>query len=100
MTLVKLAIQTKCTRVVNKQDFMTNSNPLFASNKVLKVSGDFRINLSIHMVKHSNKCSQLLPVHIHNTRYRTNFVPPEQRLSLTPFGRVACCHAVKIPVDG
>ena len=76
-------IQRKCIRIINKSHYLAHSSPLFAHNKILKFSDIFNLNSGIYMYNNIVKFNHLLPAHNHSTRFRSNYVPSFNRLSLT-----------------
>ena len=76
-------MQRKCVRTISGRNYMSHSNPLFSHNKILKISDIFKLNAAIFMFNNMFKFVHLLPVHSHETRFRSNFLPSFQRLSIT-----------------
>ena len=79
-TLVKL--QKRAIRNVNKTSFLSHTNSLFISSKILKLTDIHKFQLAVYVYK-LESVSEFTRNHDHNTRFRANLIPSFSRLTLT-----------------
>ena len=78
--LVKL--QKRAIRNVNKTSFLSHTNSLFASNKILKLKDIHKFQLAKY-VYNLESVTEFTRTHDHDTRFRANLRPSYSRLTLT-----------------
>ena len=76
-------LQKRAIRVINKQQYLSHSNPLFIASNILKVDEIYKFKLSQYFFKH-NLSENYSQTHSYSTRSRTNeeVVPEFQRLAV------------------
>ena len=75
-------LQKKAIRIINKAPYLAHTNPLFLSNKILKLKDLFKYNLCLHIYLNPNHFN-----HVNNSRYNFrnshNLIVPYERLTQT-----------------
>ena len=75
-------LQKKAVRIINKAPYLAHTNPLFLSNKILKLKDLFKYNLCLHIYLNPDHFN-----HVNNNRYNfrnsQNLIVPYERLTQT-----------------
>ena len=74
-------LHKRSLRLINKKTYLHHTDPLFASNKILKLSDLYKFKMCIYMYKNSSNTKLQLP-HEYNTRRRDDLNPQYQRLGI------------------
>ena len=77
-----LLLQKRAIRIINKSTFLANTDPLFYSNKILKIHDMYKLNVGLYMFDRWESGSYDR-THDYNTRNRDSLVPNTARLTVT-----------------
>ena len=75
-------LQKRAIRIINKKPYLSHTNYLFFSNKILRVPDISKLKVGIYMYS-SEMYNAHQQNHVHNTRSRNNLVSSFQRLNIT-----------------
>ena len=76
-----IVLQKKIIRIISNSDFYAHCNPLFVSNKILKIPDVFKFQLALYGFKSPNLVESNIS-HSYNTRTRNLCQPAFQRLTI------------------
>ena len=76
-------LQKRAIRVISGAGFLDHTDPLFYSNKILKVNDLYKQSIACYMYDHPNLLSAHAVTHNYNTRNRDRLVPPIEKLRST-----------------
>ena len=77
-----LLLQKRAIRIINKSSFLAHTDPLFYSNKILKLNDMYKLSVGLHMYANWESGS-FSSNHDYNTRNRNSLVPRAARLTVT-----------------
>ena len=75
-------LQKRAIRTINKVPYLDHTNPLFLSNKILKLQDIYKFTVSTYMYENHSRMT-LNSTHSFSTRNRSHLVPPYERLTVT-----------------
>ena len=82
LTPLKL-LQKKALRIISNADYLAHTEPLFLSNKILKLEDMYTHSLSCYMYSNQNLLEGFTRSHSYNTRNRNVYITPIDRLRST-----------------
>ena len=75
-------LQKRAIRLVSGAGFLDHTEPLFHSNKILKINDMYKLNIGLYMFDRVGT-GDYDRDHQYNTRYRNDLLPRRSRLTVT-----------------
>ena len=75
-----LLLQKRAIRIINKSTFLAHTDPLFHSNKILKVQDLYKLNVGLYMYDNLEP-GRYSVTHDYDTRNRNSLVPSRARIT-------------------
>ena len=75
-------LQKRAVRIISGASFFDHTDPLFFSNKILKIHDLYKLNVALYMYERSDN-DDYHRDHQYNTRYRNDLRPHRPRLTAT-----------------